>query len=327
MKKAKNYYDLVEYLSSRGCEVYSGVSGSSHYHGYRLACKKYKVDYEKIDTGFLFYKSGKIIGSSFNMVSSLVSHNAAVVSFNKMLTYRVLREGGVKIPRSYLYDRPSRGEAVDLFLNDPALSVIKPFNGRGGEDVSLGVDNERSFLHFFDKIIASGSKILMQEFAEGFDCRAVVVDGEVVSAVTRVPAYVIGDGRKNVAELVEEKNNKRNEHPHHKRFLIRVPDFDIALKKGEVFFMDKISNIHLGGEAVDVTDIIGSGIKKTAVSAVRSIPGCGAAGVDLLINGFEDCDPTVIEINVAANFGIHYYPYFGTSRNPADAIIKSMVNN
>jgi cyanophycin synthetase len=53
---------------------------------------------------------------------------------------------------------------------------------------------------------AYGSRIVVEQFAEGRDHRVLVVNGKVVAAAERVPACVIGDGKHTIAELIEEEN-------------------------------------------------------------------------------------------------------------------------
>src|SRR5690625_1988184 len=92
------------------------------------------------------------------------------------------------------------------------------------------------------------------------------------------------------------------------------------ITNGEVVKLITKNNISSGGEAVDVTDEIKKEIKQTAVKAVKSIPGLGHAGVDMMINE-EQSHAGVIEINSQASIRTHLFPSYGKARDIPSALI------
>ena len=67
--------------------------------------------------------------------------------------------------------------------------------------------------------------------------------------------------------------------------------------------LNGLSNIHAGGESVDVTELVHPDLTALAVDAVRAIPGLGVA-VSTSDADITSADGAVIlEANVQANFG------------------------
>lgn len=80
-----------------------------------------------------------------------------------------------------------------------------------------------------------------------------------------------------------------------------------------------------GGENIVVTDFINENIMKLAENAVASIPGIQTAGVDVIINSFDDAEGNILEINKAPAFQLNYYPCIGEPQAPLKYIFRSLV--
>lgn len=165
-----------------------------------------------------------------------------------------------------------------------------------------------------------------------------MVGGRFICAATRLPAHVIGDGRSTVAELVAEKNERKRRHPYHGRYPILVDERAEArlhaLGKsdrtvpplGDVLLLAEVNNIHAGGESCDITELVAPRIRSVAEQAAQAIPGLAVVGVDLLATSLdEDAEVVVIEMNPRANLSMHYAPFRGAPRNPAEEIVRLML--
>ena len=90
--------------------------------------------------------------------------------------------------------------------------------------------------------------------------------------------------------------------------------------------LNSSSNLHTGGENVDITDLAHPGLLDLAVEVTRAIPGLGLAGVDLMARDIDSPDGAVVlEANVRANIRVHHYPAYGRSRDVAGAIVDAMI--
>jgi D-alanine-D-alanine ligase-like ATP-grasp enzyme len=87
-----------------------------------------------------------------------------------------------------------------------------------------------------------------------------------------------------------------------------------------------MSNLHVGGENVDVTHLAQPDLLRLAIDATRAIPGLNVAGVDLIapsINSVEGA--VVLEINDNANISVHHFPAYGMPQDVAGAIVDEMI--
>src|SRR5919112_319660 len=70
---------------------------------------------------------------------------------------------------------------------------------------------------------ASGfSAMVVERFAEGRDHRVLVIDGKVRAVAERIPAHVVGDGVRSIAELVAEVNRDPRRGPGHANLLTLI---------------------------------------------------------------------------------------------------------
>lgn len=302
--------------------------------GYTQAAKQLGIAVKQDGRMRYFYAGGKEIGSTVGLRPSLVSKAAWRVCANKLETLRILEEKGVQ-QKSFIFSSPP--ERFDSFydswlsFDSPSEIAVKPAHGQGGCGITIGVTDKESLELAYEKAIAGSVKkgeVIVEKFFSGLDVRVIVVNGEAVCSTVRLPPYIIGDGKHSAADLVAIKNKLRLIHPHHKRYpvspsLISNDQQAMTPSHGEVMVLSPIANIHQGGEAVDFTDHTPASALKLAESAVLAIDGLGCAGVDLMINRHGECK--VLEINVAQNFGIHYYPMFGEPRNPANQVLLEML--
>jgi cyanophycin synthetase len=216
--------------------------------------------------------------------------------------------------------------------------VLKPSDGGKGEGITTGITTERELRAAWglaEQATRDVPGAVLEEQAEGVDVRVFVVGRRVAAAATRIHAHVVGDGRQTITELIAEKQAWRDQH-----VILRKRPFTVdpvllaqsgrtletVLGDGEVAVLNSLSNLHLGGENVDVTDLAHPDLLQLAVEAVRAVPGLGVAGVDLLAPDIGSVDGAVVlELNVEANARVHRCPAYGEPRNPAEVIIDEMI--
>lgn len=285
----------------------------------------------------IFDYNGIKIGSSADMITSFTTAEAKKICKDKQKTLLKLKEVGINVPFFKAFNPDNDYElAYDWFSKNKDEEkgfVLKPSNGRAGRGVSVGIktleDFKRAWQKAYDNLTAKDGTILIEERLIGIDLRVIVVDGRFVCAATRLPAHIVGNGKSNILELVNEKNSLRTKHAYYRLYPLIIPsdeDLDYVPACGEVFLISRTSNIHQGGEAVDLTEFVSEDIKKIAERAASAIPGLGVSGIDFILDKTLSYGK-IIEINTACNFMVHFYPYYGKSRNPAYYIIKSMIDS
>ncbi|ATH79310.1 hypothetical protein CLM76_17660 [Vreelandella venusta] len=327
---------IVDFIKSHVVDVAPNVFSnkmSSNLQGYVRAANDFKIEVSKITSrSFSFLYEGKEIGRLNSLCPSLVSAKAAYVCRSKSKTLSRLDAAGVQKKDYLLLEVGLDDGKIKKFWassNFQRPMVVKPAVARGGNGVTVGIDNDTDFIAAWKKakeVAPKNGKIVVEPYFCGLDVRVIVVGGKAVCSTVRLPSYVIGNGKDTVSELVKLKNNIRLSHPHHKKFPLLEESFKFrerVLAPGEILLLSRIANIHQGGEAVDNTHSVSRNVVQLAENSVRAIPGLGCAGVDMMIN--EHGDARVLEINTSSNFGIHYYPMYGENRNPAQAVLYEMM--
>ncbi|WP_018930748.1 ATP-grasp domain-containing protein [Gracilibacillus lacisalsi] len=212
--------------------------------------------------------------------------------------------------------------------------VVKPSNSNLGQGVIPNINNESQLLDAI-KYVRNDldfSEIIVEKFFSGEEYRVYVVGEQVIGAINRVPAYIEGDGKHSIRELIKQKNKERNHNPNLKgrpikfdmetRKYIEQANYKLStvLPENEILALRKNSNVSSGGEPIDVTDHLSSYVKEVAVKAVKAIPGLAHGGVDIMVDQQQD-SAAVIEINTRAGIGSHLYPVKGQARDVPKAII------
>lgn len=316
---------------------------AGHNQAFAKASRALGVEMKRQEDGRYVFRDVEAgaIGYLKDMRSSLTSPQAAYFCKNKRRTTARLLECGVSAPMHRAFTLEQYQEALQYCISQKFNVVIKPVAARAGMGITTQLSNEQSFARAWDYAAANVSpkfpEILVEAKLCGIDIRVTVVGDRPSCAVTRVPAHVVGDGQSSLKQLVAQKNLLRDQCPFHRRHRINLEraieygSLNSTFREGsipttgEVVVFYEAANVHLGGEACDVTNLLCPKILETAVAAVQAIPNLGVASVDLMVDDFElPSVCSVIEINANGNLGVHLHPLFGASRNPAIDILQEM---
>lgn len=87
--------------------------------------------------------------------------------------------------------------------------VIKPYNGSLSNGLSTDITDQYQIQNAYQKAAShSPSKVLIQEQVNGIEYRIVVYYGEVVCVYLKEPAFVIGDGKRTIKQLLRHWNEE-----------------------------------------------------------------------------------------------------------------------
>ena len=100
----------------------------------------------------------------------------------------------------------SQEEAVAALQSLRPPLVVKPLDGNQGKGISLGLTTADEVAAAYDLAAEISRSVIVEEYFQGRDYRALIVDGKMVAASEREPAHVVGDGVHTVAQLIEEEN-------------------------------------------------------------------------------------------------------------------------
>ena len=272
---------------------------------------------------------------------TLTSRGAVLKAKDKETAGQLMKSAGAPVPETLSFSPTQTPmETLAEFADKVGYPVVvKPTRGSLGQGVTTDIDDADQLCAVYERVKQMGSDTeqLLQRQHSGDDLRILIIGGEYVAAVKRVPANVVGDGSSTVGELIIAKNALRSMNPFLSKGLIRV-DHEVHTWLGRqdisldtVPHLDQsirlrgIANASAGGDIVDITDKLPEHIRETAIRAAEAIPSLAIAGVDILYDAQKAPgeDHVVIEINARPHIGVNMYPTVGEGQDiPAFLISK-----
>lgn len=277
-------------------------------------------------------------GREYHFVSSQgekLTDEAYEICKNKDETKKYLSKNGVPVPKGKRFkgsiDEPEILNYANL-IGYPV--VLKPTDAKAGKGVFsniLSEDELKESLNYVTNELGY-EDIIIEEFIPGTEYRVLLVNGEIIGAVNRIPANITGDGKSTIQELINKKNAIKKNNPCLSGKIIKIDKevLDSLKRYGyelnsipnyqEKIFLRTKSNISAGGDPIDVTDSMTEELKEIAVKAANSIPGLDICGLDMIVDT-ENNRGTIIEINTRPMIGLHMFPMEGKARDVVKPII------
>src|SRR5699024_7155760 len=266
-----------------------------------------------------------------------VSAESQRVTGNKDLAKKLFAEFDVPFPEGKRFSAESNNYEIIEYAKEIGFPlVLKPTKGFQGIGVVANIMTEE-YLNESLKYVREElgyMDVIVERFIRGKEYRLYVIENEVIAAINRVPANIIGDGNHTIRQLIKLKNKQRLKNPRLAVCLIKVDyevkkyvekaglTLDSVLENGEILYLREKSNISTGGDSIDVLDELPATMKSTAVNSLKSIPVLPHGGVDLI---YDDTNPDsqayVLEINAIPQIGSLVYPMKGKGRDIPAALI------
>ena len=290
-----------------------------------------EMDWSMFQLGY--GKKAKMISASVTSETSLLSGDIAK---DKFMSKKMLMDAGVPVPVGYVVKNPDDAVRAARKIGYPV--VVKPLDSHHGRGVIGCIKNDEDVRSAYIVARKYSKKVIVEEHLRGDDYRFLVVDGKMVAAARRVPPYIIGDGKRNIKELVDELNKDPRRGWGHENYLtkVRIGEEEInylkrqgfnlmdIVPKGEIVYLRRNANLSTGGTAEDVTDEICEEIKLAVERAAKTI-GLDVCGVDAIIKDVKkplgNGNGGIIEINTAPGLRMHIKPTKGKSRDVGGEII------
>lgn len=266
-------------------------------------------------------------------LSSLNTRLVMRICKNKDVTTALLDARDIPVFRNQVFAAGEAGRAWTWGVRFGRL-VLKPADSTGGTGVHVGIADRQTFIAAFDSIAGEYDRVLVEEFGEGTEYRFLLVAARVVAVVERRPTSVVGDGWRTVGSLLRRKNSSRWQAPSHKQLRrTQIEEEHLSAqgygwhtrpKKGQQVFLRSTSNLHTGGDAVDVTDRIAPEHVDMVERAARALRGGRLLGVDVLIPPEGHQGARIVEVNSGPMISMHHLPWEGSPRNVARAVVEAM---
>ncbi len=263
------------------------------------------------------------------------NYASVLVMENKYLTKKVLADNGVNVAAGITMEY---GEQVDLSQFAGKKVVIKPLDTNFGLGISIIEYSEELMQKAIELAFEYSKKIIIEEFFEGQEFRLLVIDGEVVSVVKRIPANVVGDGVSTIKQLVDKKNLNPLRGTGYKKPVEKIKlgdferdfladqglDFESVIESGQTVYLRENSNVSTGGDSAEVSDVIPVRFKRAAVAAALALDS-KICGIDMIISP-EFNEYAIIEANFNPAIHMHTYPFIGHGKNIAKKVLDLLFN-
>lgn len=255
--------------------------------------------------------------------SNKVSYINSIIMENKHVTKLLLDEKGYQVPQGEIYLDPQHAKSEFWRFHDRAF-VVKPKSTNAGKGITVfkQATTQESYEEAIDIAFSEDSSVLVEEFATGVEYRFHILGGECKDVLLRTPAFVKGDGKHTVSELVDLKN----EHPFRgeegrtplvkikigriEQLVLKEQGYlpDSIPEEGQIVYLRENSNISTGGDSKIVGEECHPSYIKIAeeIAEVINAPVCG---VDMMIDDLTKAssqeNPGYYVIETNANPGMY----------------------
>ena len=167
------------------------------------SCEVWEFGYHRIARSGL---STLVRGSGVRLDDHLI----LALMGNKLLTYRLLAEQGLDVPRHVRCTPTNLEPAHRLMAEIGKPLVIKPMSGTGGgQGVTTGITDAKSLRRAARFASRFDPDLLAEEQIEGASYRLLYLDGELIDAVRRDPPRLVADGKSTIRQLMKLENRRR----------------------------------------------------------------------------------------------------------------------
>lgn len=304
---------------------------------YQEACQRGIPVVRGPESGLLTLGYGVKQEKIWATITSRTSSAAVDIACDKFLTKQILADNQIPAPYGLVVTEAAAARKALDAIGGPL--AVKPVNGNQGKGVSLRLSTAAEVERAFFLAVQYDRRVLVEEWVPGLQYRLCVVNGKMAACAQRIPAYVQGDGRRTVAELVTQVNADPRRGLGHEKQLTRMRIDPVAVAvlarqgfdihsipaENQTVFIRENANLSTGGTAVDATDMVHPEVADMVERAVRLI-GLDVAGVDVVARDIglppTDGAAAIIEINAAPGIRMHHYPAAGKARNVAGAVLN-----
>lgn len=283
--------------------------------------------------------TGKFQKRIRNTVSSDTPLLAAENSTDIFLNTLMLANAGIPVANT-LKTRIEE-EAIDFWksLNKPV--TIKTTKANEHNSVFPALNNPENIKAAFVLCKNRSDEIMVQEQIPGMFYRLFVIDEKFVAASLMQQPEIIGNGKDNIARLIEKLNEDQNRQPGKWGSLNILQPGDEMLEtlsfygftlddvpeEGVKILLNNSPTIESGALTSDVTGIVHPH-NRTIAERVAEITGLRVAGINLVCTDIskpiEDTHGAVIGVEMAPDMRMHINPWKGSRRDVAAPFVNML---
>jgi cyanophycin synthetase len=272
-------------------------------------------------------------------IASTTSHIGVEIAGDKDTTKSILEFHGVPVPSGDTCRNVD--DAIEIANDIGWPVVVKPLDASQGRGIVTNIRSEDELRAAFADAQKHRTTVVVERHLEGGDFRLLVINKKFVAAAQRVPAHVVGDGVKTIAELVEITNADPRRGESHEKVLTRIQidcmserllqrrgmTADSVPKAGEIVYLKTTANLSTGGTAIDVTDRVHPANIELA-ERIACLVDLDIAGIDVVAPSVEtpidENGGGIVEVNAAPGFRMHLAPTEGKPRPVGEAVVNML---
>ena len=301
------------------------------------------------DEGLMQYGYGKNMVRGMATTFDSDSHLDSDLTTRKDDCKAFLSEYGFPVPEGdVVYDLE---EALGVAAKIGYPVVCKPVVGHKGIGVTANIENEAQLETAFKEALkaapeGASASIIIEAFITGEDHRILCVDGEFIAAVKRVAAYVTGDNKLTIGELIARENATAiradtatsplgkilTDEVTHNTLADQGLSIDSVPCQDEIIYLRKVANLSLGGVSENVTDLVHSDVIAMSRAIAQHFK-LTVFALDVITDdiskswrpaeGEKRANFGIIEINAAPGIYMHLKPAIGRSIDVPSRIIDT----
>jgi len=260
---------------------------------------------------------------------------AEAISDDKSLTKEYLRSAGVPVAAGRLVTSAADAWQAAQEIGTPV--VVKPKDANFGSGVVIGISQREQIEVAYEYAAPRGTGVMVERLASGAEHRLLVVGGKFTAATRGNPAWVTGDGKQSIAELIESQLNSDPRRGTDYSCPLAIVELDptvLLTLQNEGFTPESVPNAgkqvliqRNGNLAIDCTDDVHSSVQRHAETAARVI-GLDVAGIDIIAQDIgrplEGQGGVIIEVNASPGLQMHLEPESGKPRPVGEAIVDTL---
>jgi len=269
--------------------------------------------------------------------TDMTSAIAEGIARDKDLTKSLLKSVGVPVPEGQAVKNADEAWEAAQDLGLPV--VVKPSDGNHGRGVTLDLKREADVRAAFELAEHHGSEVLVERNIPGNEHRLLVVGGSVVAAARGDEAWITGDGKHRVTQLVDQQINTDPRRGLTEDFPLNRIDIaedavilldlqrqdltpDAVPAAGQRVLIQRNGNV-----AIDCTAQVHPEVAHVVSLAARTI-GLDIAGVDLVSEDISrplsETGGAIVEVNAGPGLLMHLKPAEGMPQPVGQAIIDHL---
>lgn len=177
-------------------------------------CREYDFDFVITgpDTGYFIDRNSVRHDFGYGTIDLNVSEYIKIAD-NKEQSSLLMKNIRVSIPQEIIikgiekYTEQDLCEKIINFSKEVGFPLIsKPSGGRQGNNL-IKIESKEAVISASKIIMSLKDDVIIQEYLNYAEMRIVILDGEIIQAYKRFRPHLIGDGKKSIFNLIEDKNS------------------------------------------------------------------------------------------------------------------------